>query len=214
MAEVSDLEMRRGRRGRGRIAVSAALLALALAGCQRQGGGGTGPAATATPSPIASDLARYATGALKNLVPSGDNAVEPAIPFDDGAGKPLDLSRFRGKIVVVNLWATWCGPCVTEMPTLAALQKHFTGTDVVVVPISVDRKTSIDDVKSFIGVHPPLPIYNDASFAIPMKLKVLGLPTTIIYDREGREVARVKGEANWDSPEALALIDHLLKQKS
>jgi thiol-disulfide isomerase/thioredoxin len=212
MAEVSDLELREVRGRRRRIAASAALLALALAACQRQDAGLAGPAATA--SATASDLARYATGAMQNLAPSVDNALEPSIPFDDGAGKPLDLSRFRGKVVVVNLWATWCGPCVTEMPTLAALQKRYEGTDLVVVPISVDRKTSIDDVKSFIGVHPPLPIYNDPTFAIPMKLKILGLPTTIIYDREGREVARVKGEAKWDSPEAVALIDHLLKQKS
>jgi thiol-disulfide isomerase/thioredoxin len=212
MAEVSDLELRGVRGRRRRIAASAALLALALAACQRQGAGLAGPAATA--SATASDLARYATGAMKNLAPSVDNALEPTIPFDDGAGKPLDLSRFRGKVVVVNLWATWCGPCVTEMPTLAALQKRYEGTDLVVVPISVDRKTSIDDVKSFIGVHPPLPIYDDPTFAIPMKLKIFGLPTTIIYDREGREVARVKGEAKWDSPEAVALIDHLLKQKS
>jgi thiol-disulfide isomerase/thioredoxin len=199
-----------------RIAVSAALVGLALAGCQRQGadvGAGVGaPAAKA--SAAASDIARYAVGAMKNLAPSVDQALEPMIPFDDSTGKPLDLRRFRGKVVVVNLWATWCGPCVTEMPTLANLQKRYEGTDLVVVPISVDRKTAIDDVKSFIGVHPPLPIYNDASFAIPMKLKVLGLPTTIIYDREGREVARVKGEAKWDSPEAVALIDHLLKQKA
>jgi thiol-disulfide isomerase/thioredoxin len=215
MGEISVLEQRRSRRGRLRIAASAALLALALAGCQRQGAGGAGPGANAPASPnaAASDLARYATGAMKNLAPSLDRALEPALPFDDGAGQPLDLSRFRGKVVVMNLWATWCGPCVTEMPTLAALQKHYEGTDLVVVPISVDRKTSIDDVKSFIGVHPPLSIYNDPTFAIPMKLKVFGLPTTIIYDREGHEVARVKGEAKWDSPEALALIDHVLKEK-
>jgi thiol-disulfide isomerase/thioredoxin len=214
MGEVSDLEQRGLRSRRIRIAASAALVALALAGCQRQGavGDAGGPAATA--GAAAGDLARYATGAMKNLIPSADNVLEPNLPFDDGSGKPLELSKFRGKVVVVNLWATWCGPCVTEMPTLANLQKRYEGTDLVVVPISVDRKTSIDDVKSFIGVHPPLPIYNDPNFAIPMKLKVMGLPTTIIYDREGREVARVKGEAKWDSPEAIALIDHLLKEKS
>ena len=183
-------------------------MALAAAGCNRQYGDAGGAASAA-----AGELARYATGALKNLTPSADGVLEPSLPFDDAAGKPVDLSRFRGKVVVVNLWATWCGPCVTEMPTLAALQKHYADKDLVVVPISVDRKTSIQDVKSFIDVHPPLSVYNDSSFSIPMKLQVRGLPTTIIYDREGREVARVKGEAIWDSPEALALIDHLLKQK-
>ncbi len=196
---------RTARMRRRRVVAAAALVALAVAGCSRQPGGG----AAATPS----DLARFASGAMKNLVPSATGALEPAIPFDDADGKPVDLKKFRGKVVVVNLWATWCGPCVTEMPTLAALQKRYEGQDLVVVPIS-EKPTSFKDVKSFIDVHPPLPIYVDQDFIIPMKLKVLVLPTTIIYDREGREVARLKGEAKWDSPEAIALIDHLLKSKS
>jgi thiol-disulfide isomerase/thioredoxin len=207
MGEVSNSKQRGRRAGKAALAAAAAVVALAAAGCNRQYAD-AGSAASAA----AGDLARYATGALKNLTPSADGALEPSLPFDDAAGKPVDLARFRGKVVVVNLWATWCGPCVTEMPTLAALQKHYAGKDVVVVPISVDRKSAIQDVKSFIDVHPPLPLYNDATFSIPMKLKVMGLPTTIIYDRQGREVARVKGEAKWDSPEAIALIDHLLKQ--
>lgn len=152
------MEKRGVRSRRVRIAASAVLVGLALAGCQRQGSGGLGQAlsAAAPETAAASELAGYAKGAMKNLIPSADNVLEPTIPFDDAAGKPLELSRFKGKVVVVNLWATWCGPCVTEMPTLAALQKRYEGSDLVVVPISVDRKTSIEDVKSFIGVHPPL----------------------------------------------------------
>lgn len=182
------------------------MLALAVAGCSRQYDG-LGGAQTAA----AKEVARYASGAMKSLVPSVDGAMEPTLPFADADGRTINLSKFRGKVVVVNLWATWCGPCVTEMPTLAALQKRYEGKDLAVVPISVDRKSALQDVKSFIGVHPPLTIYNDPEFSIPAKLKVMGLPTTIIYDRQGHEVARVKGEAKWDSPEALALIDHLLK---
>ena len=135
------------------------------------------------------------------------NSTFPDMAFTRLDGTPARLPR----PAVVNLWATWCGPFVTEMPTLAALQKRYEGKDLAVVPISVDRKSALQDVKSFIGVHPPLTIYNDPEFSIPAKLKVMGLPTTIIYDRQGHEVARVKGEAKWDSPEALALIDHLLK---
>jgi thiol-disulfide isomerase/thioredoxin len=208
MGEVSDLKERTAQPRRLWIVASAALVALALAGCNRQ----YGDQAAGVRNVAASELTRYASGAMKNLVPSADGAQEPAIPFDDAQGRSIDLKKFRGKVVVVNLWATWCGPCVTEMPTLAALQKRYEGQDLVVVPISVDRKTSIQDVRSFIDVHPPLQLYNDANFAIPMKLKVLGLPTTIIYDRQGREVARVTREAKWDSPEAIRLIDHLLKK--
>ncbi len=149
---------------------------------------------------------------MKNLTPSIDLPAEPTLPFNDAQGRRIDLSKFKGKVVVVNLWATWCGPCVTEMPTLAKLQERYQTRDLVVVPISVDRVGYLADAKSFIGVHPPLALYNDPGFTLPIKLKVMGLPTTIIYDRRGREVARVKGEAKWDSPEALALIDHVLKQ--
>ncbi len=184
------------------LVVLAASVAIALGGCDRLAG----------TQQKASDLARFASGAMKNLTPSVDLPPEPTLPFNDAQGRRIDLSKFKGKVVVVNLWATWCGPCVTEMPTLAKLQERYQTRDLVVVPISVNRADALADAKSFIDVHQPLSLYTDTSFSFPAKLKVLGLPTTIIYDRRGRELARVKGEAKWDSPEALALIDHVLKQ--
>lgn len=201
MVEVSGSIQHRRRRRFGSVVALMAAAAATLAGCDRLYGA-KGPE---------SDLARFASGAMKNLTASAERPVEPATAFNDAEGRALDLARFKGKVVVVNLWATWCGPCVTEMPTLAALQKKYESQGLVVLPISVDKKTYIADAKSFIGVHPPLTLYNDPEFALPAKLMVRGLPTTIIYDRQGREIARVKGEAKWDSPEALALIEHVLK---
>jgi thiol-disulfide isomerase/thioredoxin len=207
MGEVSDLNGRTAQARRWRVVVSAAITALALAGCSRQPGGASGVDAAA-----AKELAHFAAGPMKDLVPSATRTTEFAIPFADADGRSVDLKKFRGKVVVVNFWATWCTPCITEMPTLAALQTRYAGKDLVVVPIS-ERPNSMKDVKNFIDVHPPLPIYVDKDFTIPMKLELRALPVTIIYDRQGREVARVMGEADWDSPEATALIDHLLQQK-
>jgi thiol-disulfide isomerase/thioredoxin len=212
MGEVSNTDGHGARRGGIALAVAGAVVLGALVGgaVLYKGLKGANPSLPAAEAK--SDLARYATGALAKLKTPAQGQAQPKTPFNDAAGRPVDLSKFRGKIVVVNLWATWCAPCVTEMPTLAALQRKYAGTDLVVVPVSLDRTGDLADARSFIGVHEPLPLYHDPNFALPAALKVQGLPTTIVYDRQGREVARLSGEARWDSPEAIALFDKLLKK--
>jgi thiol-disulfide isomerase/thioredoxin len=212
MSEVSNTDGEGAKRGGAALAVAAAVVLGAVVGggvlyARLHGANQTAPAAEGK-----SGLARYAVGALKKLKTPAQAAAQPTTPFNDAAGRPVDLSKFRGKVVVLNLWATWCAPCVTEMPTLAALQRRYAGTDLLVLPVSLDRPDDLADAKSFIGVHEPLPLYHDPKFALPSALKVQGLPTTVVYDREGREVARLAGEAKWDSPEAVALFDHLLKK--
>jgi thiol-disulfide isomerase/thioredoxin len=212
MGEVSDLNERTARPRRWRIVVSAALTALALAACSRQPGASN----AGVDSAAVKELARFASGPLKELIPSATRPMEPGTRFFDGQGQAAELKRFRGKVVVLNFWGTWCTPCVTEMPTLAALQTRYAGTDLVVVPISEPMTSgpgALKDVKNFMDVHPPLPIYLDKDLAMERELKIKGLPATVIYDRQGREVARVTGQVTWDSPEAIALIDHLLKEK-
>lgn len=164
------------------------------------------PGAAASPGAYA----RFATGSMKKLVVPAKPSRLADLVFNDAEGKPVDVSRFKGKVVVVNLWATWCAPCVAEMPTLAALQRAYPDT-VAVVTVSMDVEERLPNARSFIGVHEPLALYHDPRFAIPSELKVQGMPATLVYDRQGREVARVLGEATWDSPEARALIDSLLK---
>ena len=157
-------------------------------------------------------LKHYAVGSLAKL--KTWKAPQAAVPivFDDAAGKPVDMASFRGKVVVMNVWATWCAPCVVEMPTLAALQRKYP-TELAVVPVSVDRDKDVPDAKNFIDVHDPLLLYHDPNnFTVPGKLQLHGLPSTVIYDRHGREVARLEGEAKWDTPEAYAFFDALLKQ--
>jgi len=167
--------------------------------------------APAMPSaPSAGRWAAYAKGGISKLQVVDRPTRLSQLAFNDAAGKPVDLARFRGKIVVVNMWATWCAPCVTEMPTLAALQRAYPD-DVVIVPVSVDVDERLPNARDFIGVNEPLQLFHDPRFALQRVLDVKGMPGTVIYDRQGREVARVVGEADWISPESRALFDALVK---
>jgi len=157
-------------------------------------------------------LAKLAKGSMTKLSTWSAPKPGPTAAFNDRDGKPVNLSQFRGKVVVMNVWATWCAPCRIEMPTLAALQRKYAGTDLVVLPVSVDKADRVADAKNFIDVHSPLPLFNDPAFALASSLKLRGMPSTVIYDRQGREVARLEGETDWNTPEAWAVVDALLKQ--
>jgi thiol-disulfide isomerase/thioredoxin len=126
----------------------------------------------------------------------------PDIRFHDANGRPRSLSNFRGKVVLLNVWATWCAPCRKEMPALDRLQQALGGPDFHVVALSIDSGgTSV--VRQFydeIGIR-ALEIYVDTTTEATSKLGALGIPTTLLLDREGRERWRKSGPAEWDSPE-------------
>ena len=131
----------------------------------------------------------------------------PELRFLDGVGKETTLAAFRGKAVLLNLWATWCVPCREEMPTLDRLQAELGGPGFEVVALSIDR-AGLDVVRRFyaeIGVR-HLAMYIDGSGEAARELNVLGLPTTLLVDREGREFKRLIGPAEWDAPEMVAFI--------
>jgi thiol-disulfide isomerase/thioredoxin len=166
-------------------------------------------------SPAAkSELARFATGSIARLETPAALETAPAYVFKTREGADARLSDFRGKVVVVNLWAMWCAPCRTEMPTLARLAESYVGKEVVVLPINVDATPdAIADAKSFIDVHEPLPMYSDPKFQLPFELPGKGkMPQTVLLDRQGQIRAYFSGEADWASPEAKALIDALLAE--
>jgi thiol-disulfide isomerase/thioredoxin len=138
----------------------------------------------------------------------------PEVKFTDADGKPLTLAGWKGRVVLVNLWATWCAPCRKEMPALAALQTAMGGDDFEVVAISVDRK-GIEKSAAFmqeIGVS-TLRLYADPSTEALNTLQGVGLPATVLIDRNGNEIGRLLGPAEWDSPEARALIRAALAEK-
>lgn len=157
------------------------------------------------------DLHPLAKAGMAKLQPS-PAAPPPFASFVDADGKPVRLADFKGKVLVVNLWATWCAPCVKEMPTLAALQTAYAGKPVKVLAVSVDPAKDALKAKAFIAAHAPLAFYQDASLNLPFAFKppAQGFPTTILYDRSGVERARMTGDADWSGPDAKAVVDRLL----
>ena len=137
----------------------------------------------------------------------------PALTFQTMDGQEASLADFAGKVVVLNLWATWCAPCREEMPSLDRLQARFADRDLVVLALSVDR-AGPERVQQFldeIGVK-QLHVYRDPKAAATRAVKVPGLPATILVDRKGNEVGRVLGIAEWDGPAAVQAIEKLLAE--
>lgn len=136
----------------------------------------------------------------------------PALQFVDGDGRSMTLGDFRGRVILLNVWATWCVPCRKEMPTLDRLQARLGGPDFQVIALSIDRQ-GLAVVKPFyrdVGLT-ALGIYIDRSGKATQLLHAVGVPITLLIDREGREVARKMGPAEWDSPEMTAIIRRYLE---
>ena len=167
----------------------------------------------AVKAPVAKGvLAPYVKGSIAHLVTFERPKDIADITFMDRDKKALKLSDFKGKVVVLNVWATWCAPCRFEMPTLAHLQTLYSGKGVKVLPLSVDREQDFADVKSFIDVQQPLEVYADPNFQAPSKYGISGMPATLILNKDGRAVARLDGEATWDTPEVQALLNRLMTE--
>lgn len=135
-------------------------------------------------------------------------------PFVDGAGRDLTLADFRGKVVLLNIWATWCVPCREEMPTLDRLQGQLGGDDFHVIPLSIDR-AGLKVVRRFyeeIGLR-HLGMYLSDSTRAMFALGIIGLPTTILIDRSGRERGRLVGPAEWDSTVVMAQIQSIINEQ-
>ncbi len=189
------------------------LIGLALAGCDRQKAaepqGNAGAAAAApTPTPPGNAAApghpRYPTGRLDR---SHAGTAAPDTAFEDGNGRPVRLSAFRGRPLLVNLWATWCGPCVVEMPSLDALAERQ-GEAVKVLTISQDATDGRRKVADFFAARNfrRLEPYLDSRMDLMMGLRLDTLPTTILYDAQGREVWRMTGMADWSGERAARLL--------
>lgn len=174
------------------------------------GGRKAGPAETAATASVTAPGALsqgLATGPLAAFLVHPEPKTLPDLAFQDGAGKPLKVSDWKGRVMLLNLWATWCAPCRKEMPDLSKLEAELGSDQFEVVAVSVDRKgaeassaflkdTGADNLKLY--VEPSTKIVND--------LQSAGLPATLLIDRQGRELGRILGPADWASPEAQALI--------
>lgn len=153
------------------------------------------------------------TGWMEKFTPTAAPAPPTALAFRDSSGAALDLGKFAGRIVLVNFWATWCGPCIREMPSLVRLQQRLGGEAFTVIALSQDRK-GFDVITPFIAKYKlrQLPVFHDPKSRSALTLKIPGLPTSVLFDREGRELGRLAGHAEWDSDEALALIGYYLSR--
>jgi len=160
------------------------------------------------------DLSSLRKGDLAKLSVTVQPRPAPMTPFTDPDGKSVTLADFKGKVVVVNLWATWCAPCKVEMPTLSRLAATYQAQPVEVMAISIDKEDKLAEAKAFIGANRPLKFYSDVGMALPFAFdpRAEGFPTTIIYDKRGVERARLAGDADWASPEAIELVRMLLAE--
>lgn len=148
-----------------------------------------------------------AVGPMAAFLVKVDRPNVPDLVFKDSSGTDIKLSRWQGRVVLLNLWATWCAPCRKEMPTLNDVQKQLGSKDFEVVALSVDRK-GLEASSAFLketGAD-SLGLYVDDTTKSLDDLQTLGLPLTVLIDRKGREIGRLLGPAEWNSAEAIALL--------
>ena len=152
-------------------------------------------------------LAATAPAVSGELFTATEPRPVPELHFVDGASQSRTLGDFRGKVVLLNLWATWCLPCRQEMPALARLQAHLGGPEFEVLALAIDKK-GLPAVQAFyaeLGLK-ALAIYVDGSERAASQLGALGLPTTLLVDAQGNEIGRAMGPREWDAPAAVAEI--------
>jgi thiol-disulfide isomerase/thioredoxin len=170
-------------------------------------------AAASKPEPNAG-LMRFARGDMARLTILEDAPPMPRRTLADESGGQTSLQAFAGDVLVVNLWATWCAPCMAEMPTLAALQRRFEGR-LRVIPVSVDneadRMKAQRELARLTGGR--LPFLIDVSRGVLFDARAPGMPLTILYARDGRELARLAGGADWASEDAAALMEAVLAEE-
>lgn len=152
-------------------------------------------------------LPARAAGEMGRFVKAKTPTPLPDLAFQDADDRPLRFADFRGRALLINFWATWCAPCVKEMPSLDRLQAMFPKDRFLVLPLSIDSQTRAKVAPFFKEqklAH--LGIYFDKGRKAMQGLGVALLPTSILVDTEGRELGRLEGDADWDTPEGIALM--------
>jgi thiol-disulfide isomerase/thioredoxin len=184
-----------------------------IGGLKRNAAGDKGCAAAVD---LSRKLAPLAHGEVAGLTMATDPLRLPDLVFEDADGKPKKLSDWRGRTVLVNLWATWCVPCRKEMPALEGLETKLGGPDFAVVAINIDTRDP-DKAKNFLkdANLTRLGHYNDQKAKVFQDLKsigrALGMPTSVLIDGQGCEIATIAGPAEWDSDDAVKLITAAVK---
>ena len=146
--------------------------------------------------------------ALDKLKLAEDGALAPDAGFADAEGKPIKLADFRGRYVLVNLWATWCAPCITELPSLAKLNAALPQDRITVLPIDILERLDAQRVGEFLAMHDAgtLPVYLDREYSVQRGFVANELPLTVLIDPEGRIVAKAAGPQEWSDPAAVSYL--------
>lgn len=158
-----------------------------------------------------SEIAALRTGDMQKLVVHSEPKEISGKGFLDGNGDKTSLDAYKGKLVLLNIWATWCPPCRAEMPSIDALQAELGGDDFQVVTVAMGRNP-VASIKKFfaeVGIE-NLPILRDPKQKFARSIGVIGLPTTIIINTEGQEIARLTGDADWHGDAAVTVIKAML----
>jgi peroxiredoxin len=141
-----------------------------------------------------------------------EGCLAPAFILPDLTGKQVNLSDFRGKVVLLNIWATWCGPCKREIPSLDRLYQLRKDREFDILAVSVD-KTSTSDVASFVAKYQmSFPVLHDKSGGVSQKYWARAIPSSFLLDREGVIRWKIAGSIEWDDPRILSRIDQLLSE--
>ena len=164
---------------------------------------------------FAADIAPLREGSMLKLAVHEAPTEVPQTEFTDRDGGAHSLAEWKGKVVLVNFWATWCAPCRKELPALDTLNRDLGGADFAVVTIAAGRNALPGITRLFdeVGVT-SLPVYLDPKLQLSREMGVMGVPVSILLDREGREIARMSGDAEWDSASARAIIAALVQDGS
>jgi thiol-disulfide isomerase/thioredoxin len=180
------------------LAGSLAVLTLGLAVLY----GTRGTAVHDTPPPI-----------LDKFELTAERSAIPDMQFADGMGAMRSLSEFRGRVLLVNLWATWCAPCVAELPDLAEAHEALKDAAVAILPIDMERLEA-DKVAEFLEEKNAgaLPVYIDRTYAVMRGMEANALPLTVLIDKEGNEIGRAQGAQAWNHPDVISYLRFLAQQ--